>query len=259
MARVRSRRSSTDEYGHLAPHLAEFVATGPDDPRRAVLRDRLVAGYLPVVQHIARRYVGRGEPLEDLEQAGSVGLIGAVDRFDPTRGADFLSFAVPTITGSIRRHFRDHAWAVQVPRRLKEMHGAMKGVIGPLSQELGRAPRPSDIATRLDVPIEEVLEAIDAQHGYRNDSLDEQLDGDVRLSERMGEADSALDAVEYRETLAPLLDQLDDRDRTIVMLRFFGNRTQTQIAEVLGLSQMHISRLLAQILARLRAQIDGEA
>jgi len=221
-----------------------------------VLRDHLVAGYLPVVRHIARRFGGRGEPVEDLEQAGCVGLIGAVDRFDPELGTDFLSFAVPTITGSIRRHFRDHAWAMHVPRRLKDIQSSINNAIGPLSQELRRAPRPSEIAARLGVPIDEVLKGLEAQHAYRSDSIDRlDSDGESPLSERIGETDTGLLTVEYRETLQPLLDALPDRERRIVLLRFFGNRTQTQIAEAVGLSQMHVSRLLAQILRSLREQL----
>lgn len=259
MTSTRNARSRTDEYGHLAPYLDELAVTAADDPRRAVLRDHIVAGYLPVVHHIARRYIGRGEPLEDLEQAGSVGLIGAVDRFDPDRGTDFLSFAIPTITGSIRRHFRDHAWAMRVPRRLKDIQSSINNAIGPLSQELHRAPRPSEIARHLGLPLSEVLHGLEAQQAYHNDSIDRiNTDGDSPLADRIGSPDADLDNVEHRETLEPLLDSLPDRERTIVVLRFFGNQTQTQIAEAVGLSQMHVSRLLAQTLRSLRAQMTED-
>jgi RNA polymerase sigma-B factor len=254
-----SARSRHDDYAHLAPYLREFAATAADDPRRAVLRDHLVAGYQPVVRHIARRFAGRGEPLEDLEQAGSVGLIGAVDRFEPERGVDFLSFAVPTITGSVRRHFRDHAWAMRVPRRLKDIQSSINSVIGPLSQELERAPRPSEIAARLGVGVEEVLQGLEARHAYRSDSLDYlDSDGESSLSERIGDLDAGLENVECRETLGPLLDALPERERTILLLRFFGNQTQTQIAEAVGLSQMHVSRLLAQTLRSLREKLTDD-
>jgi RNA polymerase sigma-B factor len=257
---TRSPRARTDEYAHLAPYLHELAATAADDPRRAILRDHLVAGYLPVVRHIARRFAGRGEPLEDLEQAGSIGLIGAVDRFDPGRGLDFLSFAVPTITGSIRRHFRDHAWSMRVPRRLKDIQSSLNGAIGPLAQELKRAPRPSEIAAWLGVPLDEVLQGLEAQQAYRADSIDHlDTDGNTPLSDRIGHADAELENVEYRETLGPLLDTLTERERTIVLLRFFGNQTQTQIAETVGLSQMHVSRLLTQILRSLRDQMADDA
>ena len=248
-----------EDYSHLHPVLTEFAALPADDPRRAAMRDKLVAGFLPVVQHIARRFSGRGEPLDDIEQAGTLGLIGAVDRFEPGRGIDFLSFAVPTITGEIRRHFRDHTWGMRVPRRLKDLQSNMNGVIGPLSQQLGRAPRPSEIARQLDLPVEEVLEGLEAQQAYRSSSLDELTSAqDTPLADRLGGADAELDRVEYRESLIPLLNQLSDRDRAIVVMRFFGGQTQTQIAEVIGISQMHVSRLLSQILVTLRRQMTED-
>ncbi|MGQ0573293.1 MAG: RNA polymerase sigma factor SigF [Pseudonocardia sp.] len=248
------------DYAHLAPVFAEFAALALDDPGREALRGKLVTGYLPVVQHIARRFSGRGEPADDLEQAGTVGLINAVDRFEPDRGVDFLSYAVPTITGEIRRHFRDRTWSMRVPRRLKDLQSSINGAVGPLSQELGRAPRPSEIAARLGIPAEEVVEGLDAQRAYRSSSLDELVSGaDTTLTDTLGAADAELEKVEYRQTLAPLLDELPDRERTILVLRFFGNMTQTQIADRVGISQMHVSRLLAQTVAGLRRRmtVDG--
>ncbi|GAA1832545.1 SigB/SigF/SigG family RNA polymerase sigma factor [Pseudonocardia ailaonensis] len=247
------------EYAHLAPLFDKLCALGDEDPGREALRNQLVTGYLPVVQHIARRFANRGEPVDDLEQAGTVGLINAVDRFEPDRGVDFLSYAIPTITGEVRRHFRDRTWAMRVPRRLKEMQSSINGAIGPLSQELGRAPRPSEIAERLGLDTEEVLEGLDAQQAYRGPSLDEMVAGaDSPLSDTLGEADAELDKVEYRQTLAPLLDELPSRERTILVLRFFGHRTQTQIADEIGISQMHVSRLLARTLAQLRERMGED-
>jgi RNA polymerase sigma-B factor len=244
-------------YAHLMPLFKELVDLDRADPRRSAVRAELVAGYLPVAQHIARRYAGRGEPEEDLVQAGTVGLIGAIDRFDPERGLDFLSFAVPTITGEIRRHFRDHTWAMRVPRRLKDIQTSMSAAVGPLTQELGRAPRPSEIAERLGVPVEDVLDGLTAQNAYRNDSLDELTEaGDAPLARGFGAADAYLEGVEDRETLAPLLEELPERERRILILRFFGNRTQSQIAEVIGVSQMHISRLLDRTLKDLRERFS---
>jgi RNA polymerase sigma-B factor len=250
------QREPDPDYAHLAPLFDRFIALDQDDPERERLRDRLVTGYLPVARHIARRFSGRGEPTDDLEQAGTVGLLGAVDRFDPSRGVDFLSFAVPTITGEIRRHFRDRTWSMRVPRRLKDLQSSINGALGPLSQELGRAPRPSEIAERLGIGIEEVLEGLDAQHAYRSTSLDELVAGaDAALGDTLGAADAELEKVEYRQTLAPLLDELPERERTILLLRFFGNRTQTQIADEIGISQMHVSRLLSRTVARLRDRL----
>jgi RNA polymerase sigma-B factor len=192
-------------------------------------------------------------------QAGTIGLIGAVDRFDPGRGLDFLSFAVPTITGEIRRHFRDRTWAMRVPRRLKDIQVAMSRVVDPLSQELGRAPRPTEIARRLGLPLEDVLEGLSARQAYRNDSLDRATgSGDEPLADQLGDLDHGIEGVEYREALAPLLAALSDRERTILILRFFGNRTQSQIAEVIGVSQMQVSRLLDRTLQRLRHQLDAD-
>ena len=251
-----SDQSRDSDYAHLAPLFVEFAALPPGHPDRVALRNKLVTGYLPVVQHIARRFAGRGEPVDDLEQAGTVGLLNAVDRFEPGRGIDFLSYAVPTITGEVRRHFRDRTWSMRVPRRLKDLQSSINGAVGPLSQELGRAPRPSEIAARLGLTTEEVVEGLDAQQAYRSTSLDELVAGaDTTLTETLGQADAELDKVEYRQTLAPLLDELPERERTILVLRFFGNMTQTQIADRVGISQMHVSRLLAQTVASLRRRM----
>ena len=247
------------DYAHLAPLFDELAALASGDPDRVAIRAKLVTGYLPVVRHIARRFAGRGEPVDDLEQAGTLGLLNAVDRFEPGRGIDFLSYAVPTITGEVRRHFRDRTWAMRVPRRLKDMQSTINGVIGPLSQELQRAPRPSEIAARIGIPVEDVVEGLDAQQAYRNSSLDELVTGaDTPLADTLGSADAELEKVEYRQVLAPLLDELPERERTILVLRFFGNMTQTQIADRIGISQMHVSRLLAQTLAELRRRMNEE-
>jgi RNA polymerase sigma-B factor len=246
-------QSRDSDYAHLAPLFVEFAALPAGHPERVALRNKLVTGYLPVVQHIARRFGGRGEPVDDLEQAGTVGLLNAVDRFEPGRGIDFLSYAVPTITGEVRRHFRDRTWSMRVPRRLKDLQSSINGAVGPLSQELGRAPRPSEIAARLGIATEEVVEGLDAQQAYRSTSLDELVSGaDTALTDTLGVADAELDKVDYRQTLAPLLDELPERERTILVLRFFGNMTQTQIADRVGISQMHVSRLLARTLDQLR-------
>jgi RNA polymerase sigma-B factor len=250
---------SDPEYGHLVPRLREFASLEDGDPRRDALRDEIVTGFLPVAAHIARRFAHRGEPLEDLVQVATVGLIHAVDRFEPDRGSDFFSFAVPTISGEVRRHFRDLGWSMRVPRRLKDMHVAINTAVSELSQQLGRAPRPSEIAQRLDLPVAEVLEGLEAAEAYRSSSLDEMLSseqGSATVGELVGAADAELDRVEYRQVLQPLLEELPPRERTILMLRFFGNLTQTQIGEQVGVSQMHVSRLLGQTLERMRKQLD---
>jgi RNA polymerase sigma-B factor len=249
------------EYGHLDPLLREYSGLDPDDPRREPLRDELVRGFLPVAQHIARRFSGRGEPLDDLVQVATVGLIHAVDRFSPERGGDFFSFAVPTISGEVRRHFRDLGWSMRVPRRLKDLHVSINGAVSALAQELGRAPKPTEIAQHLDVPVSDVLEGLEASEAYRSSSLDEMLSseqGSATVGELVGSADAELDRVDSRQALRPILAELPERERTIVLLRFFGNLTQTQIADKVGISQMHVSRLLAQTLDKLRTRMDPD-
>jgi RNA polymerase sigma-B factor len=251
--------SRDSEYAHLVPLLAEYAKLDGTDPRHESLRDELVTGYLPVAQHIARRFAHRGEPLDDLVQVATVGLINAVDRFEPDRGSDFFSFAVPTISGEVRRHFRDQGWSMRVPRRLKDLHVSINAAVAELSQGLGRAPRPSELAEKLGLPTNEVLEGLAAGQAYRGSSLDEILSGDqsgTTLGDLLGEADAELERVDYQQSLQPLLAELPERERTILMLRFFGNKTQTQIADQVGVSQMHVSRLLAQTLARLRDRLE---
>ena len=249
------------EYGHLVPLLERYASLDPGDPVRDDLRDQLVRGYLPVAQHIARRFANRGEPLDDLVQVATVGLINAINRYSPDRGTDFFSFAVPTISGEVRRHFRDLGWSMRVPRRLKDMHVSINGVVSDLSQTLGRAPKPTEIADRLGVPVTEVLEGLEASEAYRSSSLDEMLSseqGSATVGELVGEADSELARIDFQQSLRPLLSELAERERTIVLLRFFGNMTQSQIAQQVGISQMHVSRLLAQTLDRLRSRLDPE-
>jgi RNA polymerase sigma-B factor len=249
------------EYGHLVPLLEQYAALAPDDPDRDELRDQLVRGYLPVAQHIARRFANRGEPLDDLVQVATVGLINAINRYAPDRGSDFFSFAVPTISGEVRRHFRDLGWSMRVPRRLKDLHVSINGVVAELSQNLGRAPKPSEIADRLGVPVVDVLEGLEAAEAYRSSSLDEMLSseqGSATVGELVGEADAELARIDVQQSLRPMLAELAERERTIVLLRFFGNMTQTQIADHVGISQMHVSRLLTQTLDRLRSRLDPE-
>ncbi|WP_249932974.1 sigma-70 family RNA polymerase sigma factor [Blastococcus sp. CCUG 61487] len=161
-----------------APLFAELATLEKDDPRRERLREILVEEHLPLVRHFARRFSNRGEPFDDLLQVGTLGLIAAIDRFDPTRGVEFLSFAVPTITGEIKRHFRDQGWSVRVPRRLQELHLSLNAAVGELAQKNGRAPTPSELAQHLGIPREEVLEGLAVANAYRSSSLDERLSGD---------------------------------------------------------------------------------
>jgi RNA polymerase sigma-B factor len=247
------------DYAALAPLFCEFANS--DGRRRRELRSRLVTGHLPLAEHIARRFRNRGQPSEDLMQVANLGLINAVDRFDPDRGTNFLAFAVPTITGELRRYFRDATWAVRVPRRIKELHASVNAASGALSQRLGRAPRPSELADELDLPIGDVYEGLQAGFAYRCDSLDEpDGDGDPtsRAEGHIGVLDEELAAVEDREALSPALAKLPEREAAIIAMRFFGNMTQSQIAQRVGVSQMHVSRLLAGALRTLRAELSAD-
>nr|WP_207630821.1 MULTISPECIES: RNA polymerase sigma factor SigF [unclassified Actinopolyspora] len=242
----------------MAPLFVEFAGLEKTDRRYAELRDRLVTEHLPIAQHIARRFSNRGEAQEDLIQVATLGLINAVDRFDPQRGVDFLSYAVPTIMGEVRRHFRDTGWTVRVPRRLQERHLSISSAISTLSQSLGRAPTPSEIAGHLGISRDEVHQGLEAGNAYRSSSLDELLSDtdEIPLGDAIGSSDAELDEVENRAAIRPLLEELGERERRIVVLRFFKSMTQTQIAEQIGISQMHVSRLLARTLSWLRERIE---
>jgi RNA polymerase sigma-B factor len=252
-------------YEHLAPLFAERAACPDDDPRRARLRHELIAGHLPMARNIARRFSTRGENIDDLEQVAAVGLVLAVDRFDPDRGVDFLSFAVPTITGEVQRYFRDRFTPIRLPRRLRQLQSQIYVAAGELAQRLGRAPRPSEIARHLGLEVGVVLEGLAAQGVARTSSLDEPRDSDgdgaanqTRLAGALARAEPEFDLVEFRESLGPLLAALPERERRILLLRFFGGLTQTEIALQVGLSQMHVSRLLLRTLTRLRQQMAAD-
>ena len=222
-------------------------------------RERIVQRCLPLADHIARRFDGRGEPREDLVQVARVGLVNAVNRFDVEAGSDFVSFAVPTIMGEVRRHFRDNSWSVKVPRRLKELHLRLGSATAELSQRLGRAPTASELAVELDMDREEVIEGLVAGSSYNTLSIDSGGGGEEdapTIVDTLGDVDAGLDQIDNRETLRPLLAQLPERERTVLLLRFFESMTQSQIAERVGVSQMHVSRLLAKSLARLRDQLQ---
>jgi len=242
-------------YDKLRPLFTELADRRVPGRRRQQVRTRLVAGHLPVAQHIARRFSHRGQPVEDLTQVATVGLINAVDRFDPRRGTDFLSFAVPTIVGEVRRYFRDNTWSMRVPRRLKELHAAITAAAAELGQRDGQAPRPSDIAAHLGVPVETVLEGLQVGDAYAGLSLEDSMAGRPNATEAISKDESGLADVDNRGVLFPALSRLPTRERRIVFLRFYENLTQTQIADRVGLSQMQVSRLLSASLTQLRSLI----
>jgi RNA polymerase sigma-B factor len=227
-----------------------------DASGRQRVRDQLVEMHLPLVEYLARRFAGRGEPLDDLVQVGTIGLIKAVDRFDTERGVEFSTYATPTVVGEIKRHFRDKGWTVRVPRRLQELRAALSSATSDLTQSMGRSPTVAELATHLKIGEEEVLEGLESANAYTAVSIEaSDGEGGLTVADTLGADDLSLEGVEYRESIKPLLDSLPPRERRILMLRFFGNLTQSQIAAELGISQMHVSRLLARTLAQLRERL----
>ncbi len=252
---LRQERTAADRARArtMFVRLAELPA---DDPGRARLRAELVEAHLPLVEYLARRFRNRGEPLDDLVQVATIGLIKSVDRFDLERGVEFSTYATPTIVGEIKRHFRDKGWAIRVPRRLQELKLSLTKATSELSQKNGRSPTVAELAGHLGLSEEEILEGLESANAYSAVSLDAPDGGDddsPAVADSLGIVDDALEGVEYRESLKPLLEQLPAREKKILMLRFFGNMTQSQIATELGISQMHVSRLLARTLAQLRS------
>jgi RNA polymerase sigma-B factor len=241
--------------------IAAMVALPPGHPLRAVRRAEAIEAWLPMAQRLARRYTGRGESPEDLSQTAMVGLIKAVDRFDAGHGVDFVAYAIPTILGEIKRYFRDRAWVIRVPRRLQEMRMAINDANGVLAHRLGRAPTIADIAAYLNVTEESVLEGLEGALAYRASSLSAPVgvDGTAELGDSLGSDERDYALTELRIVLEPVLAGLDDRERRIVTMRFYGNQTQSQIAEQVGVSQMHVSRLLTAALAKMRARLGADA
>ena len=225
------------------------------ETRDPALRNELVTAHLGLAEYLARRFDNRGEQVDDLVQVASVGLVKAVDRFDPSRGLEFATYATPTIVGELKRHFRDKGWAVRVPRRIQELHLRLGPAVAALGQALGRSPTIAEIARHAGASEEEVLEAIEAGNAYRTTSLDAPVRGDdpgQSLGDRLGGDDERLADTEDWMTLSPLVAELPPRERAILHLRFFQGKTQSEIAERMGISQMHVSRLLARSLTQLR-------
>ncbi len=229
-----------------------------DDP---AAREALVQRFLPLARQLARRYQRAGEPLDDLVQVASLGLLKAIERFDPARETAFSSFAVPTILGELKRHFRDKGWSVRVPRDLQELAVKVDRVGEDMSRELGRAPTPVEMGVRLGVSPEQVLEAREAAGAYRAVSLDrprseEEDEGD--LADAFGSEDHGYAVAEDAATVQRLMRVLTDREREVLRLRFEEDLTQSEIGDLVGVSQMHVSRLIRQSVARLRAAADGD-
>lgn len=243
---------ATSPSAHLGEALRQLHAMAPTDPRRAALRDHVVEAHLPLVRYLAQRYRYLGEPLEDLVQVGTIGLINAVDRYDPHRGTELSSYATPTILGEIKRHFRDRAWAIRVPRRLQELQHQLVAARSDLSQRLGRSPTICELATAVHVDAEDVLDALEAHRAYSTVPLEQPGDA---VEESVAQVDPSLEEVVDRESLRPLLHGLPAREKRILVLRYFRGLTQSEIADEIGISQMHVSRLLARTVEGLRREL----
>lgn len=249
----RSREARTAE-------LVQQLRQAPASERQA-LRDRLVEVNMPIASMLAARYAGRGLETADLEQVAYLGLMAAARRFDPERGDEFLAFAIPTVTGEVRKAFRNLGWAVRPPRRLQELQAKIRGVRGLLEQELQRTPEAAEIAARLGVDTEDVIEAISIDGCFSPHSLDLPTGDDevTTLGDRQGYDEIGFERAELDTVLAPAFRKLGPRDRLIVRMRFYEGRTQSEIGERIGVTQMQVSRLLKRILDELRSELIGTA
>jgi RNA polymerase sigma-B factor len=228
----------------------------PNDPSA---RDELVEAFLPLAEYLARRFDRRGEPLDDLIQVASVGLLNAIDRFDLARDVQFSTYAAVTIVGELKRHFRDKGWAIRVPRRLQEVALRINAVLPELAQQHGRSPTIEEIAARCEATPEEILDAMEAVQAYSTSSLDTPVGDDgIAPVEVLGEEDPSIETLEGWASVAPALQELPPRERRVLFLRFFEGLTQSEIAEQVGVSQMHVSRILAQTLRFLRERSETD-
>jgi RNA polymerase sigma-B factor len=246
---------STYDDGQAEELLGRLTTLTEDDPEWERIRAELVRMYTPLARHLVRRYLGRDEPREDVEQAAMVGLIKAINRYDPDFEGRFVSFAVPTMIGEIKRHYRDRTWSMRMPRRLQELRLSLYAAQHDLVQKLGRPPTVPEISEALGISEEAVIEALGAAEAYRPASLDAPVaddDGAQTFGDLIGDEDPEIEMVLDRNAVRPLLDELPARERAILLHRFFGNKTQAEIAALMGISQMHVSRLISRSLARLR-------
>jgi len=233
---------------------ADLFVRLPDE----AAREELLVRHRPLALYLARKFTGRGESLEDLEQVATLALLKAIDRLDPERDVKFSTFATITIIGELKRHLRDKGWAVRVPRPIQELAVRINRLVPDMTQELGRSPTVAEIANQTGASEEDVLEALDASRAYTADSLDAPSgDDDFSPADTLAEPDDRFEHLESWQMIAPLIKQLPERERTILYLRFFEEKTQSEIAGQLGISQMHVSRLLAKTIAILREGADA--
>ena len=255
------RRRGADTRALTQVLFGQLKGLQPGTPEHHRVRGALIEANLPLVRYAAARFRSRNEPMEDVVQVGTIGLINAIDRFDPDRGVQFPTFAMPTVVGEIKRYFRDNVRTVHVPRRLHELWVQVNSATEDLTTAFGRSPTTAEIAERLRITEEEVLSCIEAGRSYHATSLEAAQEGDglPGLLDRLGYEDPALDGVEHRDLVRHLLVQLPEREQRILLLRYYSNLTQSQISAELGVSQMHVSRLLARSFARLRSANRIEA
>jgi len=252
--------SGTDEVRHNeTTEIVQQLRACTDEAERVRLRERLVVVNVPVATSIALRYRSRGEAVEDLVQAAHLGLVKAVNGFDPDRGRDFLAYAVPTISGEVKRHFRDQGWDIRPPRRIQELRAEVERASADLTQSLGRAPRLSEIAGHLGASEDDVVECVASADLYHVHSLDAPVGGaeDLAVGDTLGDLDPMLGQIEDVLSVRPLLERLSPRDRRILALRFFQGWTQQQIADDVGVTQMQVSRLISKALRRLREGLQA--
>lgn len=258
MKEPAGKRGSSDVSSKETAELFKEYARGRDQS----IRDRLILGHQNLVHYLAGKFANRGIPLEDLVQVGMIGLVHAVDRFDPERGLQFSTYATPTIVGEIRRHFRDKGWSLKVPRRLQELNLAASKAASEMSVKLGRSPSIHEIANEIGATEEETLEAIELGNAYDTVSLDTQIQSQgesapLTLAEFLGQRDSSLQRLEAYGDLRHAIDSLEPRERAIIYYRFFKDLSQTQVAEKLNISQMHVSRLQQKALKKLKELMNA--
>jgi RNA polymerase sigma-B factor len=256
---VAGSSKSRDDFADVTDMFRELSQLDEQSPAFHRQRDLIIRRTLPLADNVARRFRDRGESHDDLVQVARLGLVKAVNRFDVSSGSIFIAFAVPTVMGEVRRYFRDHGWALKVPRRLKELNAELNSARAVLSQRLNRAPTATELAAYLEIDRTEVVEALIAANAYSTRSAELPIgsEGDqYTISDKFGELDPNLEKVLDAQAVRPLLDALPERERMILTLRFFESMTQTEIAERLGISQMHVSRLLARALGAMREELS---
>jgi RNA polymerase sigma-B factor len=259
--RTKRTRHPHDDAPDTAADFRRIVSL-PEGTEKEELRQEVVRAWMPMAERLAQRFRNRGEALEDLQQVASLGLVKAVTRYDPDRGSAFESFAVPTIVGEIKRHFRDHMWGLHVPRRVQELRNRVRISRRELSLSMGgRGPSVAEIAEHSRMSEEDVLVGMEALESYSTLSLDAELPGaddGYSLADTLGRTEPGFDHVLYRESVKPRLERLPERERRILYLRFFCDMTQTRIADQLGISQMHVSRLISRTCDRLQQEVDAD-